>query len=125
MVNPAVIMLERSQTFQVSTHATNHSWDSGDSLEKYDSVKPLSFVHFFWIIPRYYVERASHALDHTVGKSVAPSFSIVMIALDVLNILFLVLWMSHSVAAWIHDHAELWERSQDAGFVVEEVWHLR
>ena len=48
-----------------------------------------------------------------------------VIALDVLDVLFLVLWVSHSIAAWVHDHAELWERSQDAGFVVKETWHLR
>ena len=109
----------------MSHHTANHAWNASNCLQKHDSVKPLSFVHFLRIIPCYYVKRPSHSLDHTIGKSVAPVFRLMVIALDVLDILFLVLWVSHSIAAWVHDHAELWERSQDAGFVVKETWHLR
>ena len=43
---------------------------------------------------------------------------LMMIALDMLNILFLVLWVTHSIAAWIHNYTELCELSQDTGFVL-------
>jgi hypothetical protein len=65
MMNPSMVLLQCSQTPEVSDHTSDHAWDSCYRLEKNYSVKPVSLVHFLWVISRDCVETCSHGSDHS------------------------------------------------------------
>jgi len=107
MVDPTMIAFKRSQAPQMSTHSTNHSWYTSDSLQEYRSVHPVSFIHFLRIVPRDKVKAPASSLDSVIGDVILNRPGFLMGGLDFLHALFTVNRMRHSVGAGIQDYLML------------------
>ena len=104
VMNPAVITLESPQTTQVSLHSANHARDTSDTFQEDDSVHPLTLVQLYRVISSDCVKDSSGELNCVPCDFIADATRLLMCIFDLLQILLLIDWMSHSITLRIkHD----------------------
>ena len=124
MMNPSMIMLHSSYAVQVAPHGTNHPWDTSNGLQEYHSIQPFFFIHFIWVIPWENIETPSCQPYYTQSYFISQTFRLVMIWLYMLDILYSVYGMSHSVALWVENHFEFGEWVEDTTRIKRRFYHI-
>ena len=86
VVDPAIVSFHGSEASEMSTHASNHTGNTGDGFKEKASGDPFSFGHVLWFIPGEVVIRFPDELDGRIGDFVLEGLGFKMF---VLNFLYL------------------------------------
>ena len=108
-MDPPMVILKCSETSEMSSHTSYHSWYSCDCLKEDHSVEPSSLVHLVWVVSSDHIKASPYCSDHSQSYFVRDTLRFVVVRFYLLNVTKLVNWMCHPVRLWIQDHFELWK----------------
>ena len=108
MMDPSMISLKSSKTSQVTSHTSNHTRDTSHCLEENTSVKPSSFIHSIWIVPRHQIKSFPCSTDCQKCKTIFDALWLLVSVMNSLNIFLLVDRVCHPVTPGVKDDLMLW-----------------
>ena len=88
----------------MALHAANHAWNSGDGLEKDDTVHPATFVEFLGIVACNEIEACTNTCNCSFSNTITDTLRRLVSVFDLLYGLLRVDRVRHAIALRVqHD----------------------
>ena len=108
-MDPALVPLQSSDASQVTHHAPNHTWHTGNRFKENYSVNPVSLFHPLRIISCDEIDTIPASFYGTIGKPVFEALNFPVSYFDILDVLEVVDRVGHHMVDRVVDELVFWQ----------------